>query len=142
MGEISARRSRRRNRRKQSTALGGRAHCHALPARLDDAVFEISAGNFNSQGQFVDLVKHTAGQAQTATQASSVDSWHTAEDIISNRIQTGFDLFFTSGYTNHLPAMIPIAMIYATPEDSAAELAYIEKRGYPISYVEMGEEPD
>jgi len=106
------------------------------------AIFEISAGNFNSLGQFVDLVKHTPGQAQTATQASSVDSWHTAEDIISNRIQTGFDLFFTSGYTNHLPAMIPIAMIYATPEDSAAELAYLEKRGYPISYVEMGEEPD
>jgi hypothetical protein len=106
------------------------------------AIFEISAGNFNSEGQFVDLVKHTPGQAQTATQASSVDSWHTAEDMISNRIQTGFDLFFTSGYTNHLPAMIPIAMIYATPEDSAAELAYVERRGYPVSYVEMGEEPD
>ncbi len=28
------------------------------------------------------------------------------------------------------------------PEDSAAEIAYIEKRGYAISYVEMGEEPD
>jgi hypothetical protein len=38
--------------------------------------------------------------------------------------------------------MIPIAMIYSTPEDSAAELAYVEKRGYAISYVEMGEEPD
>ena len=32
--------------------------------------------------------------------------------------------------------------LYSTPEDSAAEIAYIEKRGYPISYVEMGEEPD
>ena len=38
--------------------------------------------------------------------------------------------------------MIPIAMLYGTPEDAAAEIAYIEKRGYPISYVEMGEEPD
>ncbi|MGB2655389.1 MAG: hypothetical protein WAN62_16535, partial [Candidatus Acidiferrum sp.] len=68
--------------------------------------------------------------------------WHTAADIVPNRSQTGFDLFFTSGITNHLPAMIPVAMIYATPEDAAAEIAYIEKRGYPISYVEMGEEPD
>jgi hypothetical protein len=51
-------------------------------------------------------------------------------------------MFFTSGVTNHLPAMIPISMVYATPEDSAAELSYIEKRGYSISYVEMGEEPD
>ena len=99
------------------------------------AIGEISAGNFNSLDQFVD-------QAQTVTQASSVDPWHTAEGIVSTRIQTGFDLFFTSGYTNHLPAMIPIAMVYATPEDSAAEIAYIEKRGYPISYVEMSEEPD
>jgi F5/8 type C domain len=106
------------------------------------AISEISIGNFNSLGQFVDLAKHTPSQAQTVTQASSVDPWHTTEAIIPTRIQTGFDLFFKSGYTNHLPAMIPIAMIYATPEDSAAELAYIEKRGYPVSYVEMGEEPD
>ena len=106
------------------------------------AISEISVGNFDSLGEFVDLVKHTPGQAQTVTQASSTDPWHTSEDIVSSRIQTGFDLFFTSGYTNHLPAMIPIAMIYATPEDSAAELAYIEKRGYAVSYVEMGEEPD
>jgi F5/8 type C domain len=106
------------------------------------AIFEVSAGTFNTLGQFTDLIKHTPGQAQTVTQCSSVDPWHTADDIIPSRIQTGFDLFFQSGYTNHLPAMIPIAMIYATPEDSAAELAYIEKRGYPVSYVEMGEEPD
>jgi hypothetical protein len=106
------------------------------------AISEISVGNFNTLGQFVDLVKHTPSQAQTMTQASSVDPWHTDKDMVGSRIQTGFDLFFKSGYINRLPAMIPIAMIYATPEDSAAELAYIEKRGYPVSYVEMGEEPD
>jgi F5/8 type C domain/Glycosyl hydrolases family 39 len=106
------------------------------------AISEISIGNFNSQGQFVDLVHHTPGQAQTATQASSTDPWHTADNIVSSRVQTGFDVFFTSGITNHLPAMIPVAVVYATPEDAAAELSYIEKRHYPISYVEMGEEPD
>ena len=106
------------------------------------AISEISIGNFNSLGQFVDLAKHTPNQAQTVTQASSVDPWHASDSIIPTRVQTGFDLFFTSGYTNHLPAMIPIAMIYSTPEDAAAELAYIEKRKYPVSYVEMGEEPD
>jgi len=106
------------------------------------AISEISAGDFNSLGQFVDIMKHEPGQAQTITQASSVDPWHTDDGMVSSRVQTGFDLFFTSGYTNHLPAMIPIAMIYSTPEDSAAEIAYIEKRGYAISYVEMGEEPD
>lgn len=106
------------------------------------AVNELYAGNFTADGKFIDVVKHTPGPAQTTTWVSSTDPWHTAEDRVPQRIQTGFDLFFTSGLTNHLPAMIPIAMIYSTPEDSAAEIAYIEKRGYPISYVEMGEEPD
>ena len=106
------------------------------------AANEISAGNFSSDGQFVDLVKHLAGENQTVTLVSSIDPWHYEADLNNRSIQTGFDLFFGSGYTNHLPAMIPVSMIYATPEDSAAELAYIRKRGYPISYVEMGEEPD
>jgi F5/8 type C domain len=106
------------------------------------AINEIYAGNFSSTGQFLDIIKHTPGQAQTMTYVSSTDPWHTAADKVPIRVQTGFDLFYTSGLTNHLPAMIPIAMVYATPEDAAAEIAYIEKRGYPISYVEMGEEPD
>jgi hypothetical protein len=106
------------------------------------AVNEIYAGNLNSTGKFIDLMTHTPGQSQTATMTSSMDPWHTAADIESSRIQTGLDLFFTSGLTNKLPAMIATSLIYATPEDSANELAYLEKRGYPISYVEIGEEPD
>jgi F5/8 type C domain len=106
------------------------------------AASEISAGNFSSDGKFVDLVKHLPGENQTVTLVSSIDPWHTESDLIPREIQTGFDLFFNSGYTNHLPAMIPVSMLYGTPEDSAAELAYLRKRGYPISYVEMGEEPD
>ena len=35
-----------------------------------------------------------------------------------------------------------LTMLYGTPEDAAAQVAYLEKRGYPISYIEMGEEPD
>jgi hypothetical protein len=106
------------------------------------AVNEIYAGNFNSAGKFIDLITHTAGQSQTATMTSSMDPWHAAADIESSRIQTGVDLFFTSGITNKLPAMIATSLIYATPEDSASQLAYLNKRGYPISYVEIGEEPD
>jgi len=106
------------------------------------AISEISAGVFNARGEFVDIVKHVPAQTQTVTQASSVDPWHREDGIVASRVQTGFDLFFKSGYTNKLPAMIPIAMLYVTPEDSAAEIAYIEKRGYPVSYIEMSEEPD
>jgi hypothetical protein len=54
----------------------------------------------------------------------------------------GFDLFFTSGVTRGLPAMMPIALLYDTPDNAAAEIAYLKARGYPISYVEMGEEAD
>ncbi|MBV8053533.1 MAG: discoidin domain-containing protein, partial [Acidobacteriaceae bacterium] len=107
------------------------------------AIREVYVGNLNDEGQFVDLVKHTPDQNQTVTFASSVDPWHSASDLaLEAGDQTGFDLFYTSGITKKLPAMIPIAMLYSTPEDAAAEIAYIKKRGYPISYIEMGEEPD
>lgn len=106
------------------------------------AVNELYAGNYTFDGEFLDIIKHTPGQAQTETWVSSVDPWHTAEDRVPIRVQTGFDLFYTSGLTNHLPAVIPIAMLYVPPEDAANEIAYIEKRGYQISYVEMSEEPD
>jgi hypothetical protein len=106
------------------------------------AVNEIAAGNFASDGKFVDLGKHVAGENQTVTLVSSIDPWHSEKDLDDHSVQTGFDLFFGSGYTNRLPAMIPVSMVYGTPGDSAAELAYLRKRGYPISFVEMGEEPD
>jgi F5/8 type C domain len=107
------------------------------------AIRELYAGTLTSDGVLVDLIKHTPDGGQTVINASSVDPWHAASDLDEHAgDQIGFDLFYTSGITNKLPAMIPIAMLYSTPEDAAAEIAYIEKRGYPISYVEMGEEPD
>lgn len=107
------------------------------------AIREVYAGNLNNGGELVDLVQHRPDQGQTATYCSSIDPWHSASDLDEHAgDQTGFDLFFTSGITNHLPAMIPVAMLYGTPEDSAAQIAYLKKRGYPISYIEMGEEPD
>jgi Glycosyl hydrolases family 39 len=107
------------------------------------AIREIYLGTTTAGGDFHDLIRHTPDQAQTLTYCSSVDPWHEPSDLDEHAgDQVGFDLFFTSGYTRGLPAMIPIAMLYATPEDSAAEISYLEKRGYPISYVEMGEEPD
>ena len=110
---------------------------------LGYAIRELFIGTTSSDGKFHDLVLHTPDQGQTATYCSSVDPWHETADLEERAgDQVGFDLFYTSGYTRGLPAMIPIAMLYTTPEDSVAEIAYIEKRGYPISYIEMGEEPD
>lgn len=107
------------------------------------AIREIYLGNTTADGKFHDVVRHTPDQDQTATYCSSVDPWHQPSDLDEKAgDQVGFDLFYTSGFTRGLPAMIPIAMLYGTPEDSVAQIAYIEKRGYPISYIEMGEEPD
>jgi hypothetical protein len=107
------------------------------------AIRELYLGTSTEDGAFHDILRHTPDQEQTSTYSSSVDPWHQATDLGSTKqAQVGFDLFYTSGVTRGLPAMVPVAMLYDTPDNAAAEIAYIEKRGYPISYVEMGEEAD
>jgi len=107
------------------------------------AIREIYAGTLGARGEFHDVVQHVKDQEQAATICSSVDPWHSAADLNEKAgDQSGLDLFYTSGVTRGLPAMIPIAMVYDTPQNAAAEISYVEKRGYPISYVEMGEEAD
>jgi hypothetical protein len=107
------------------------------------AISELYVGTTTADGAFHDIVRHTADQEQTTTYCSSVDPWHEPSDEGSTtQAQVGFDLFFTSGVTRGLPAVVPIAMLYDTPDNAAAEIAYLKARNYPISYVEMGEEPD
>ena len=107
------------------------------------AIREIYLGTSTADGEFHDILRHTPDQEQTTTYCSSVDPWHQPSDLGSTKqAQMGFDLFFTSGVTRGLPAMVPVAMLYDTPDNAAAEIAYLKKRSYPISYVEMGEEAD
>ena len=107
------------------------------------AIRELYLGTITKDGAFHDILRHTSDQEQTTTYCSSVDPWHQPSDLGSTeQAQMGFDLFFTSGVTRGLPAMVPVAMLYDTPDNAAAEIAYLKKRGYPISYVEMGEESD
>src|SRR5205823_10628884 len=96
------------------------------------------AGTHTDGGKFTAI----SGDAEYTT--SSIDPWHSASDVnaTGSAQHSGFDVFYTSGLTNNLPAMIPVTMLYGTPDDAAAQIAYIEKRGYPIGYIEMGEEPD
>jgi hypothetical protein len=125
-----------------SHGAGDRRNCVGF------AVRELYLGTIARGGKFRDLVRHSPDQKQTLTLCSSVDPWHDPSDLyvapdrMESGDQPGFDLFFASGITRGLPAIIPIAMLYSTPEDAAAQMTYIKKRGYPVSYVEMGEEPD
>ena len=107
------------------------------------AIDELYIGTVSADGQFTDVVKHLPSREQTITWPSSVDPWHAASDLDYGRgDQIGFDFFFNCGVTRGLPAMIPIAILYSTPEDAANEIAYLYNRKYPISWIEMGEEAD
>jgi F5/8 type C domain len=107
------------------------------------AINELYVGALGDDGSFNDYVTHFPSRDQTITWPSSVDPWHAASDLDYGRgDQVGFDFFFHCGVTRGLPTMVPIAMLYSTPEDAANEVAYLYQRHYPISYVEMGEEAD
>lgn len=112
------------------------------------AIRELYLGTRDASGHFTDILHHSPDQKQTLTYCSSVDPWHQPSDLyvapdrMESGDQPGFDLFFTSGITRGLPAIIPIALLYSTPEDAIAQMTYIKKRGYPVSYIEMGEEAD
>ena len=107
------------------------------------AIQQIAAGTIAADGSFVEAPKEQS-EPRTTYCVSSIDPWHSAEDARDDGSyqHTGFDTFFTSGITNNLPAMIPVTLLYGTPDDAAAQIAYIERRDYTIGYVEMGEEPD
>jgi hypothetical protein len=107
------------------------------------AIQQIRVGIVDSSGAFAEVQK-SMSEKPTTYGSSSIDPWHSATDVnaTGGYQHSGFDIFFTSGLTNNLPAMIPVTMLYGTPDDAAAQIAYIEKRGYSIGYVELGEEPD
>jgi len=107
------------------------------------AIQQIAAGTLDASGAFLEVTK-SPDERRTTYTVSSIDPWHSEEDVNNSGSyqHTGFDLFFTSGLTNNLPAMIPVTMLYGTPDDAAAQIAYVEKRGYAIGYIELGEEPD
>jgi len=107
------------------------------------ALAELGLGTL-SGSTFADIVRHApANTQQTVTYASSVDPWHDPTNQFADEEQPGLDLVLsTSGLSRGLPAMVPVALLYGTPQDAANEIAFLEARGYPLFGVELGEEPD
>jgi hypothetical protein len=88
-------------------------------------------------------VRHAAGrEGQTRFFVSSTDPWHRACDMDPEVEQPGLDLVFGSGITQGLPMLIPVGVLYDTPENAAALMRYVLRRGYPLRGIELGEEPD
>ena len=112
-------------------------------AHVGYAVREISVGLVDSENRFDDEITHAPNNAlQTPIYVSSTDPWHRAKDKDSRVEQPGFDRIFKSGLTNRMPMLTPVAVLYDTPENAAAELHYLKSRSYPVSRMELGEEPD
>lgn len=110
---------------------------------LGFAIREISLGVIDSAGVFQDVISHApSNKAQSVVYTSSTDPWHRAMDLDADTEQPGFDLIFGSGLTNDLPVLMPVALLYDTPENAVAEIKFLRARGYRVHQVEMGEEPD
>lgn len=109
--------------------------------RLGFAVRELSIGQTTADG-FLDHMSHVPSQEQTEMWTSSTDPWHQASDIDPFYEHASFERLVGSGITNGQPIMVPAPALYGVPEDSAALVSYLKKRGYPVERIEIGEEPD
>jgi hypothetical protein len=111
--------------------------------RLGFAIREIELGNIDKRGRFHDHVRHVRDRhRQTIIYTSSTDPWHRAEDIDYDTEQPGLDFIFRSKLTNNLPVLIPLGVLYDTPDNAAAEISYLLRRNYSLGGIELGEEPD
>jgi hypothetical protein len=111
--------------------------------RLGYAVREVSLGALGADGRLVDAIRHgKTKDAQTVVQVSSTDPWHRAVDRDVGTEQPSLDLVFRSGLSGGMPLMIPVGSFYDTPDNAAAEIRYVRRRGWPVTQVELGEEPD
>lgn len=110
---------------------------------LGYAIREIELGMAGASGAMHDWVRHVPRhQGQTEMYTSSTDPWHRTADCDPQTEQPSLDRVFHSGLTHGLPVLIPVGVIYDTPDNAAAEVRYLEQRGDTIRGVEMGEEPD
>ncbi len=113
-----------------------------LRDRAGYAIRELSIGSFAGR-RFRDRIRHAKHRdRQTLIWVSSTDPWHRAVDRNPDTEQIGFDAIFATGMTRGRPMLTPVALLYGTPEDSAAEVRYLRKRNYAVTQIEMGEEPD
>jgi hypothetical protein len=122
------------------TAPAGR---NDLRDSLGVAIRELGLGTLDPSGRFADLVRHAPRpDRQTRMRVSSTDSWHRAADRDSDVEQPGIDLVCRSPLTDGRPVMIPVGVLYDTPDNAAALVRYLIGRGVPLERVELGEEPD
>jgi hypothetical protein len=123
---------------------------HTSAQRSDDirdslgfTIREIELGNIDKRNHFHDHVRHAPDRhRQTIVYVSSTDPWHRTEDIDYSTEQPGLDFILRSKLTNNLPVLVPVGVLYDTPDNAAAEINYLLRRNYSLEGIELGEEPD
>ncbi|MBQ1543933.1 MAG: discoidin domain-containing protein [Caulobacteraceae bacterium] len=110
---------------------------------LGYAVREVAFGTLDPAGRLRDVVRHgKSKETQSVMHVSSTDPWHRAVDKDLDLEQAGLDRIFRGGLTSGLPMLTPVPAFYDTPENAAAEIRFLKRRGYKVEQVEIGEEPD
>ena len=111
--------------------------------RLGFAIREIGLGTSDDNNHFDDQVRHAPNREnQTVIYVSSTDPWHRASDIDYKTEQPGLDFVLKSELTNRLPVLVPVGVLYNTPDNAAAQIKYLLRREYALEQIELGEEPD
>ncbi len=111
--------------------------------RLGFAIRELYAGHIRRNGSLAGRLTHAAnGEKQTKIVTSSTDPWHRAADRDPMIEQPGLDRVLRSALTRGRPVMVPAGLLYDTPDNAAAEIRFLNARGYDIRQIELGEEPD
>ena len=119
------------------------AGSHDIRDGLGYAIGELALGTLTKGGALKDIVRHAPqGASQTQITVSSTDPWHRVSDRDPNAEQPGFDRIFRSGLSAGRPVIVPVGVLYDTPDNAAAELRFLRRRGYPVRQIEIGEEPD
>lgn len=121
---------------------GGRAASRDVRDRLGYAIRELYLGVRDRNGTFRDLLVHSTSKSQTTIYTSSTDPWHRAADLNRDYEQPSFQTVLGSGLTRAQPLLVPVALLYGTPENAVAELRYLRALHIALRGVELGEEPD
>lgn len=99
-------------------------------------------GGNHAAAAFHDLLVHSPDKHQTKIYTSSTDPWHRVSDLNRAYEQPSFQTVLHSGLTRRQPLLVPIPLLYGTPQGAVAELRYLRALHIPLRGVELGEEPD
>ncbi|GAC1425027.1 MAG: hypothetical protein NVSMB67_26180 [Flavisolibacter sp.] len=125
------------------SSFTGAINTHDKRDSLGFAIKELQVGLEDESHIFHDWVRHApTSKHQSIIRVSSTDCWHRARDLDSLTEQAGVDLFFNAGITGGFPAMMPVGLLYDTPENMVALISYLTRKNYQVKEIEMGEEPE